>query len=180
MNKKGFTLIELLGTLVILGIIMGITIVSMSGVMSNAKDKSEEAFLNTLEDAIGVYLNSDGRNAKYGSNAVCTLNKAHKKGNVNVYMASTDKRGGTITFNTIINSLYSPIEAKDLINPSNKEDCGTNTIISLYKDDDGVYYYKFSTENWECLNSNAAKKIVTDLPCDCLSDNEKKSVESCK
>lgn len=37
MNKKGFTLVELLAVIVILALIMGIAIVSMSGVLDSAK-----------------------------------------------------------------------------------------------------------------------------------------------
>ena len=188
MNKKGFTLIELLGTLIILGIIIGITIVSISSVMDSAKKKSEEAFIDTLEDAIRVYLDSDGRSAKYGSDSVCTINKSHAK-EVKIYKAIYNKKGENITFNTIIDSSYRPIEENALINPANKEygSCVKNlnysdAAISLYKDDDGVYYYKFNTSNWECLKSDDAKKIVTDLPCICLSDSEKSLVygDRCK
>ena len=61
MNRKGFTLVELLATLVILGIIVGIVIISVSGSLGGAKEKTEEVFVDTIKDAMDVYLDSDAK-----------------------------------------------------------------------------------------------------------------------
>ena len=47
-NKKGFTLVELLAVIVILALIMGIAVVSMSGVLSSSRAKTYQ------ESAAGV------------------------------------------------------------------------------------------------------------------------------
>ena len=47
-NKKGFTLVELLAVIVILALIMGIAVVSMSGVISSSRSKTYQ------ESAAGV------------------------------------------------------------------------------------------------------------------------------
>ena len=47
-NKKGFTLVELLAVIVILALIMGIAVVSMSGVISSSRSKTYQ------ETAAGV------------------------------------------------------------------------------------------------------------------------------
>ena len=59
MNKKGFTLVELLATLVIIGIVVGFTIVGINYNINNTKKKTEDIFIGTIKDAIKVYLDSD-------------------------------------------------------------------------------------------------------------------------
>ena len=48
LNKKGFTLVEILAAIVILGILMGLAIVSVSSILSNSK----EGFYDNLEDQL--------------------------------------------------------------------------------------------------------------------------------
>ena len=55
MNRRGFTLVELLATLVLLGIIMGIVLVSINGNFGDAKNQTEDVFVSTIEDALDVY-----------------------------------------------------------------------------------------------------------------------------
>ena len=42
MNKKGFTLVELLSTIVILGIVVGLSIVAININIKKTKEKSED------------------------------------------------------------------------------------------------------------------------------------------
>jgi len=161
MNRKGFTLTELLATLVVLGIIMGITLVSTMGGFGNAKDKTEDVFISTIEDALDMYLDSDARNLVFNTYA-CTLSKTH--GIVNVYKV-VDK-----TFEDVINSRYSPLTESELVNPANKEvKCNTSASVTIYRDDDYVYYYKVSRSSFGCLLNTEGN--ITNLPGDseCLS-----------
>lgn len=158
MNKKGFTLVELLATLVILGIIVGITIVSVTSSFRNAKDKTEDVFVNTLEDTLDMYLDSDARKLSFKETKTCTLNKTH--GSVNVY-----KSTNTLTFNDIINSSYSPLVEQDFVNPANeKVTCNSNVSVEIYRDDDFVYYYRVSRDNFGCLKNGG---YITNLPSEC-------------
>ena len=158
MNKKGFTLVELLATLIVLALVMTITFGSISGIIKSGKEKSEVAFVKTLEDAINVYIDIDGRKKNYNSE-VCKINKTHKQG-VSI------KKADNITFSDIINTKYKPIVKSDMINPANKTQCLTSANISLYQDDDYVYYYMFDSNNLKCLDTY--NENVTTLPCDCL------------
>ena len=158
MNKKGFTLVELLATLVILGIVVGITIVSVTSSFRNAKDKTENVFVGTLEDALDIYLDSDARKLGFSTTKTCTLNKT--RGSVNVY-----KSTNALTFKDIINSSYSSLVEQDLVNPANeKVACNSNVSVEIYRDDDYVYYYKVSKDNFGCLKNGG---YITNLPSEC-------------
>lgn len=160
MNKKGFTLVELLATLVILGIVIGITILGVNSSFRNAKDKTENVFVGTLEDALDIYLDSDARKLSFSTTKTCTLNKTH--GKVNVYKSDNDI---PLTFDDIINSSYSPLVEQDLVNPANEEvKCNSNVVVNIYRDDDYVYYYKVSRDDFGCLKNGG---YITNLPSEC-------------
>ena len=61
MNNKGFTLIELLATIIILGIVSTVTIVSVISYYEKSKEKAVSAFEKNIEDYVESY------NAMYGS-----------------------------------------------------------------------------------------------------------------
>lgn len=165
MNKKGFTLVELLATIVILGIVMGFALISVNTGFGDAKNKTEDVFIATIEDALDIYMDSDGKSKEFGITSVCTLNKTH--GVVNVYRAN-------ITFLDVINSTYKPITQNDLVNPANKKNREKNygickeagdISVSIYRDDDFVYYYKVDKSEFGCLNTDG---VITNLPSGCL------------
>ena len=161
MNKKGFTLVELLATIVILGILFGITLVLVNGGFGNAKEKSEDVFVKTISDALDIYIDTDARKLHFDSEPVCYIDKTHGKSNV---YAAVDSG---ITFNNVINSSYSPITLNDLHNPANKNkehyECSATGRLYIYRDDDYVYYYKINKGSFECLNQNTNEDI-TNLP----------------
>lgn len=159
MNRKGFTLTELLATLVILGIITGIVLITSLGGFGKAKDETEEIFVKTIEDAMDIYLDSDAKNLTY-NNMICSISKSHNT-NVNVYKANE------ITFKEIINSKFHPLTESDLINPANKDvECNDplNIPVSIYRDDDYVYYYKIEKRYFNCLKEIGE---ISNLPEGC-------------
>ena len=160
MNKKGFTLIELLAVLALLGIIVAITVYSISSIFKNAKEKSEEAFVATLSDAAEMYLTgSEVKNLSY-TKCSNTLNKKHNS-SVSVYKMDTSIN--KVTFRKIMDSEYKPLTDKDFVNPANKEaSCNVNASVTIYRDEDYVYYYSFDKEALECLTKKDG--IVTNLP----------------
>ena len=52
MNKKGFTLIELLAVIMILGILVGIAVMSVTGNIKRSKDKAFNIQKDNFEDAV--------------------------------------------------------------------------------------------------------------------------------
>lgn len=166
MDKKGFTLVELLATLAVLGIIATIILISTTGGFGDAKDKTEDIFVKTIQDALEIYLDSDARNLNFNVQ-VCTIDKTHKSG-VKVYKTNKDKNGDFLTFNSVINSSYHPISESDMHNPANKDKdnylCNTFGILNIYRDDDYVYYYKIEKSSFDCLNGVGS---ITNLPSGC-------------
>ena len=144
MNNKGFTLVELIATIVVLGIITSIVLVSVNGGFGEAKNETEDVFVETIKDAIDMYLDSDAKNLSFNSLCSNKLNKSH--GTVNVYKVTTN-------FQSVINSKYEPITQKDLVNPANEEKCKNASLISIsiYRDDDFVYYYSINKSQFGCL-----------------------------
>ncbi len=74
MKKKAFTLIELLAVIVILAIILGITIVSMTGVLKGAKSNSFESTQKALKIAAKTFISehSDQCVLDTGEVYICT------------------------------------------------------------------------------------------------------------
>ena len=136
MNKKGFTLVELLATILVLSIIVGIVLISTTGGIGRAKDKTEDIFVKTITDAVDIYLDSDGRNKPFDSVPICSVDKAHKTG-VKIYRSTSN-----LTINDVINSSYHPIAESDMHNPANKDksnyNCNTNATLNIYRDEDYV------------------------------------------
>ena len=160
MNQKGFTLVELLATIVILSIVVGIAIIGANGGFSNAKDKTEDVFLKTIEDALNIYIDSDAKKLRFNtSSSVCTIQK--RFGESKIYR-TIDR----ITLNDIINSEYKPLTATDVVNPANEDvDCNLNAEVSIYRDDEYIYYYRFKKDFLECFKTTG---YVTNLPSGCL------------
>lgn len=167
MNKKGFTLVELLAVIAVLGIVMGIVLITTSSGFGDAKEKTEQAFIETIKDAADIYLDSSDAREKNFSSLGCTITKTH--GNVKIYKAN-------ITLNDIINSELKPITKEDLVNPNNKDvECNINARVSIYRDDDYVYYYmidksslnclnRCDTQDNECIDGYKFGKYITNLP----------------
>ena len=59
MNNKGFTLVELLATIIILGLITGISVMSYTSYLNNAKSKTEEVFKNNVSDYIDAFISAN-------------------------------------------------------------------------------------------------------------------------
>ena len=159
-KKNGFTIVELLAVLVLLGIIMWIVLVTVNGGFGNAKNKTEDIFIKTIEDALNIYLNSSEAKSLGYNDVVCSIDKTHKLG-VKVYRAN-------VSFNDVINSEYHPIAASDLINPANDGAKCTNLtgkIINIYRDEDYIYYYKIEKSDLNCLKNQTGS--ISNLPAGC-------------
>ena len=160
MNRRGFTLIELLATLVVLGIITGIVLVSSTSLFKDKKSDTEDVFVDTLKDAIKIYIDELG-GVEFGK-LECTIEKSiHPNGvGVGIYKVNT------ITFRNITNSKYKPLTGKDMINPANKgNECNINAEIHIYADSDFAYYYKFTGSELGCLSKNTG--VISNLPEEC-------------
>lgn len=164
MNNKGFTLVELIATIVILALIMGICFAFALSAFGDAKEKTEDVFVDTIEDAMDIYLSSDGKELNFSTKCNNLLEK--KSGNVEVYKA-------TVKFLDVINSKYRPITQNDLVNPANKDvDCNNanNISVNIYRDSDYVYYYSINKNSFGCLlnvnEDDGYSSLISNLPGD--------------
>lgn len=153
MNRKGFTLIELLAVLVALGLVLGIGAVSISGIVKQSKVRSEEAFTETIKDAMDVYLSGKEKNElSFGTSKNCNFKRYKKDNNGKILKDEYEIINGSysradINFEQVINSTYKPINKNQLVNPANNKKCvsagGLSAIsIQVYRTDTSSYYYK--------------------------------------
>ena len=102
--KKGFTLIELLAVLVILGVVVGISVITISISIENAKEKTEEIFIKNMKSAIEAYLENRvvaGETAiSFSTSEYCTIVKR-------TYNTPAYKNTTVIKFSDIINGSMS-------------------------------------------------------------------------
>lgn len=179
MNNKGFTLVELLATLVILSIVVGLTLSSFNFNFGKAKEKTEEVFVDTLRDAIDMYLSTETENLKIADEMISgekklmmcdnMLNKMYNKSS-KVYIL--EKKGDSdsilsIKFNDIINSSYKILTKSEFVNPANKDvACNVNAVINVYRDEDYVYYYSIDKSKLACLKNTSGdySSVISNLP----------------
>ena len=166
MNNKGFTLVELLATIVVLAIVAGITFGIINADFGKAKEKTEEVFVDTIRDAIKIYLDTDAKKLdgytilKDINGDDCIVRK--KYGNISVY-------GKSIKLKDIIDSSYSTITQNDLINPANKDVICANAediTVNIYRDSDYVYYYSVDKNDFACLKNIGGdyESVISNLP----------------
>lgn len=166
MNNKGFTLVELLATIVVLAIVAGITFGIINADFGKTKEKTEEVFVDTIKDAIKIYLDTNAKKLegytllKDNRGIDCVIKK--RTGNVSVY-------GKSIKLKDIIDSSYSTITQNDLINPADKDvKCAKaeDIIVNIYRDSDYVYYYSVDKNDFACLKNIGGdyETVISNLP----------------
>ena len=164
MNRRGFTLIELLATLAVLGIITGIVLVSSTSLFKDKKSDTEDVFVDTLKDAIKIYIDELG-GVELNGDPVCTIEKSIHPNGVGIGIYEVKNEVKKITFGDITNSKYKPLTKEDMINPANKVKCNIDAEIHIYADSDFAYYYKFTGSELGCLSKNTG--VISNLPEGC-------------
>ena len=77
MNRNRVHLIELLASIVILGIISGLVVYGFNNTVNSTKNKTEDVFVNTIKDAMAVYLDSDAKLLTFNKMTGCDFSKSH-------------------------------------------------------------------------------------------------------
>lgn len=149
MNRKGFTLVELLAVLVALGLVLGIGAFSISSIVTRSKEKSEDAFVETIKDAMDVYISSPDKPTVFSNKCKKTMTRDDGTTYTAVYEWTDNK-----SIYSVVNSGYKPINKNQLVNPANNKKCfkddeidsNTNEVIdSLTKIE--VIIYRMSRLN---------------------------------
>lgn len=164
MNRKGFTLIELLAVLVVLGIVLVISIPSITDAYKNSKIKSEEAFTQRLSQIIDSYVKLNSDDFVFESAGTAYKKEDEKeddsKYQVNIWKASITVKN-VIDDNLISEGDYVNPGNKDYINPvTSRKSCNTTAEIEVYKDSDFVYCYKVAKDSLGCLTDEYKNKIT--------------------
>lgn len=142
-NNKGFTMIELLTVIVLIGIIMSITIYSVIPNIDKSKEEVEKVFVNNLNNALETFIDKNKNSFIIGDNKGTidkVINTQGDTTSVNVYEIFNDD-GELVQFSDVISTGF--LKERDFINPKNEVKCNINTSITIYRDDDFVYYYKY-------------------------------------
>lgn len=160
MGNKGFTLVELLAVIVLLALIGGITFGIVNVNFGKTKESTEEVFVDTIEDALDMYLSSNAKELRFSTVCPNLLVKSH--GTVKVYKVDT-------YFSSVINSDYHPITQVDLVNPADKKKAcknASNIGVTIYRDEDYVYYYKVLKSQFGCLKNTSGEysSVISNLP----------------
>ena len=172
MDNKGFTLIELLATVVVLGLVMGITAHSVLGVIEKSKDKSEKIFVDKLENSIDAYI-SDARTKNElkidSSSSAIEYQKCKLYNDDGTCINDGSYDITAYTMESFPLSKISDshlIQNKDIINPKNKKKCELNKVdVDLYRDSDMVSYYYADLSNLGC-DVSEKYKIITNIPAE--------------
>lgn len=167
MNNKGFTLIELLTVIVILSIITGITLTMINMNMNKTKEKTEEIFVDTIKDAMELYLSSASKNEN-NKESVGYIKKKNGCKEVYKYSASVNFKSD------VMESKYVPLTESEFVNPGYEDVAcdASKATVTLYRDDDYVFYYEISkvdgeTKLFDCLMHTDKITILPDLERSC-------------
>lgn len=156
-NKNGFTLVELLVTLVILALVVGLALNTINFDIEKASEKTEEVFVDTLRDAIDLFMSTDLKNSFITKKVECGNSLTKTRGDVKVYEILKDDNTG-FKFNDIIDSNYHALTIDEFVNPANDDvDCNLDANIKIYLDDDYIYYYYVDKDSLNCLLNNHTK-----------------------
>lgn len=180
MDNKGFTLVELLATVVVLGLVMGITAHSVLGVIEKSKDKSEKIFVDKLENSIDAYISSTrtSNTLEIDSNAneiYYEKCKLYNDDGTCINDGSYESTAYTMkSFPLSKISDSNLIQNKDITNPKNKKACDLSLVnVNLYRDSDMVYYYYANLKDLGC-DVSEKYQIITNIPaelCEALTEN---------
>lgn len=165
MNRKGFTLIELLAVIVVLGLVLVVTIPSITSAYKNSKIKSEEVFVDRLTQAIDSYVKLNSDTISFSCNNKNDSCNGTKTENSKEYDITYQM--GTITINDIINDGI--LTQKDFVNAGNNNKdakCNNDAKVEVYKDSDFVYCYKMEINSLNCLT-------------DAYKENKKYAIDTC-
>ena len=160
MNKKGFTLVELIATLVVLGIVASITVVSISSIFGSTKEKTEDVFVETIKDALDMYLASNAKEIKDWTECENTLDKSYKT-KVKVYKTSVNMGKVIATGVLTEDDFYNPATDSKCPAEGSFDKLGDISVL-VYKDEDHVYYYSVNKVDFGCLNDEAG--VISNLP----------------
>ncbi len=122
-NKNGFTMVELLGIITIIGVLLIMTVPSLTSTLKNSTQKEYDDFIDNLLIAAETYVESNRDSYK-----------------------SLDSPGGRalISIQTLIDN---DLIDKVVIDPKTDEEIPTYYTITAVKEEDGTITYAYNSED---------------------------------
>ncbi len=146
LSNKGFTLIELLATILIIGLVLGLTTYGIISSVGSAKDEGTKLTLAGIKEAARTYSN------EYTDDTWKASNKSD-----NIYFCTTiqelinkgllDKNAKSVEGNSISLNDYIAVVKDKTTKVIKKEFVLTTSIEDSEKDNDKVESYKYCTGN---------------------------------
>lgn len=136
-NRLGFTLVELLATIVLLGIVTGITGYAITNLIKSSKEKDYELLVSEIKDAIEIYYEE----CKYSKTDIISCPTPTKVNGYDSY---------EITLSTLVNYGFLKGNATDsngdatLVNPKDNVNIANCGIRYMYIN--GEFDYDPSTD----------------------------------
>lgn len=163
-NDKGFTLIELLATIIIVGLLSTVAIVSVTKYYEKSKEKAEEAFISQLEKYVDDYISLYGSSLTYSSVGE-KMNKCYIEGTSGVENCD-EIRLFSSKNNLNVGMVADAITNKPFINPASEIKCEEEEV-TIYRDTDFVYCFIIEPRrfNDSCIDDeiNTCDKIFSDI-----------------
>ena len=150
MNRKGYTFIELLGVIVLLGIVLVISIPSITGALKGSRVKSEEVFLDKLSDTIDSYVTMNSNELAF--TYIKDGNKTDNRGSNTVKIYRAKINNSEITMQNIINNGL--ITVSDFKDPAFGDECNESATVEIYRDSDYIYCHRIEVEDLDCLSDD--------------------------
>ena len=171
MKNKGFTLIELIAVIIILGLVIGIAVTSISGINETVRKKQHENLIKEIEEAASKYAFDTGKTLIFVNELVTEgyydvndesgeIIDSEKDEKLNCYIVEMTKKGN-----------YYTAEFKNMKYETASGSCDTDKLNAENANIDIKLNGGTVSSNWYRLNSFTLNASSSSVNIDCNSNS---------